>query len=145
MPRKNKTEPDLKVQEFISKSNDQSSSEDEAIELVIQKVRRPEPVIPETMIPVPPKRIRKKYPKTPIVVQQTGGLLPDPVADIPVISQIPTGIPPVVLPDYQAEAKLLREELDRTKKGLHDAKKENLTIRKNDLDTRREMMRLRFG
>ena len=138
MPRKTKPEPDPKVQDFIAKSNDQSSSEDEAIELVIQKVRRPEPVIPETMIPVPPKRIRKKYPKTPIVVQQTGGLLPDPVADIPVIA-------PVVLPDYQAEAKLLREELDRTKKGLHDAKKENLTIRKNDLDTRREMMRLRFG
>jgi hypothetical protein len=84
------------------------------------------------MIPVPPKRIRKKYPKTPIVVPQTGGLLPDPV-------------PEIVLPDYQAEAKLLREELDRTKKGLHEAKKENLTIRKNDLDTRREMMRLRFG
>ncbi len=29
MPQKTKTEPDPKVQDFISKSNDQSSSEDE--------------------------------------------------------------------------------------------------------------------
>ena len=77
-----------------------------------------EPVI-EKVLPVPPKRIRKKYPAK-ITIQP-------------------------VLPDYQSEAKLLREELERTKKGLHEAKRENMSIRKNDLDTRRELMRLRFG
>ena len=140
MPRKTKTEPDPKVQDFIDKSNDQSSSEDEPLELVIQKVRRPVPTVVEPVVepvvekvlPVPPKRIRKKYPAKIST--------PNPELTTDITSTIQP-----VLPDYQSEAKLLREELERTKKGLHEAKRENMSIRKNDLDTRRELMRLRFG
>ena len=147
MSRKTKNEPDLKVVDFINKSNDQSSSEDEPLELVIQKVRRPHSGFPtggdkvpdvETHIvnpisqPVVPKRIRKKYPK-----KETQTLNPSPTTP-PVPPSTPDS-------DYLAEVKTLREELERAKKGLHEVKKENISIRKNDLDTRREMMRLRFG
>ena len=149
MSRKTKNEPDLKVVDFINKSNDQSSSEDEPLELVIQKVRRPHSgadeaktgsgaieTVPdvETHIvnpisqPVVPKRIRKKYPKKETPTQTT--------------PPVPPSTPDS---DYLAEVKSLREELERAKKGLHEVKKENISIRKNDLDTRREMMRLRFG
>lgn len=135
MPPKKKVEPNPKVDEFINKVDDNTSSDDEPYELVVQKVRTQTapPVMDEVLPePVKPKRVVRRKPKTPAVSPHPEG--PDPLTSI------------------QAELIAMREELARSKvesatarKQAEDVKKENVAIRKNEIDARREMMRLRFN
>lgn len=131
MPRKSKSEPNEKVAEFISKTDDNSSSDDE-LELVLHKRDR----APVAEIPEKPKRAPRKN-------GRAGNSVPKPSAVV---------IPSVAAPDYSAEINAMKAELERIRlenssmrKQNEDTHREVIAVRKNELDARREMMKLRFN
>jgi len=129
MPPRKKIEPNPKVESFISRTDNNSSSEDEPLEIVVQRVRKvvePIPVVePVVVEPIKKKVVRKPRPKT--------AVLPPIVEPTPIVN------------DTQQELKALREELALSKKKHSDTHNENISLRRNEIDLRRQAMVLRFN
>lgn len=121
MPRKPKVvEPNEKVEEFVSRAEDKSSSDSE-LEIVVKK--RP------VCAPVKAKRTRKVKTPTPL--------------SSPVVAPEPKENPELL--SLQQQLAEMKTQLEQAKNETLSTKKENIAIRRNELDARREMMKIRFN